>query len=48
MSGVFADTFYSIALISPVDTYFREVRRFDDLLSGGSVYTTEEVLAEEC
>jgi predicted nucleic acid-binding protein len=46
VSGVFADTFYWIALISPGDTYSGEVRRFDDLLSGGSVYTTEEVLAE--
>ena len=46
MSAVFADTFYWIALISPGDKYSREVRRFDDLLSGGHVYTTEEVLAE--
>ncbi len=45
MSGVFADTFYWIALISPGDTHSGEVRRFDDLLSGRSVYTTEEVLA---
>lgn len=46
MNGVFADTFYWIALINPADRYSQEVLRFDDLLSGGAVYTTEEVLAE--
>ena len=46
MSAVFADTFYWIALINPGDRYAREVQRFDDLLSGGNVYTTEEVLVE--
>ena len=46
MSAVFADTFYWIALINPGDRFAREVQRFDDLLSGGSVYTTEEVLVE--
>ena len=46
MSPVFADTFYWIALINPGDKYAQEVQRFDDLLSGGNVYTTEEVLVE--
>jgi len=46
VSAVFADTFYWIALINPGDRYAREVQRFDDLLSGGNVYTTEEVLVE--
>lgn len=46
MSAVFADTFYWIALISPGDAHSREVRRFDHLLSGGNVFTTEEVPAE--
>ena len=46
MSAVFADTFYWIALINPGDRYAQEAQRFDDLLSGGSVYTTEEVLVE--
>ena len=46
MSAVFADTFYWIALINPGDKYAKDVLRFDDLLSGGNVYTTEEVLAE--
>ena len=46
MSAVFADTFYWIALINPGDRYAQEVQRFDDLLSGGNVYTTEEVLVE--
>ena len=46
MSAVFADTFYWIALINPGDRFAQEVQRFDDLLSGGSVYTTEEVLVE--
>lgn len=46
MSEVFADTFYWIALINPGDRYAQEVQRFDDLLSGGNVYTTEEVLVE--
>ncbi len=46
MSAVFADTFYWIALINPGDRYAQEVQRFDDPLSGGNVYTTEEVLAE--
>jgi predicted nucleic acid-binding protein len=46
VSAAFADTFYWIALINPGDRYFQEARRFDDLLSDGSVYTTEEVLVE--
>lgn len=46
MNAVFADTFYWIALISPGDRHSQEVLRFDDLLSGGNVYTTEEVLVE--
>jgi uncharacterized protein len=46
VSAVFADTFYWIALINPGDRYAQEVQRFDDLLSGGNVYTTEEVLVE--
>lgn len=46
MNRVFADTFYWIALINPADRYARDVDRFDDLLSGGRVQTTEEVLVE--
>lgn len=46
MRAVFADTFYWIALINPADAHSQEVQRFDDVLSGGNVYTTEEVLAE--
>jgi uncharacterized protein len=46
VNAVFADTFYWIALINPGDRFAQEVQRFDDLLSGGSVYTTEEVLVE--
>lgn len=46
MTAVFADTFYWIALINPVDRHSQATLRFDDLLSGGNVYTTEEVLAE--
>jgi uncharacterized protein len=46
VSAVFADTFYWIALINPGDKYAQEVQRFDDLLSGGNVYTTEEVIGE--
>jgi predicted nucleic acid-binding protein len=46
VSAVFADTFYWIALINPGGRYSREVERFDDLLSGGSVFSTEEVLVE--
>ena len=46
MNPVFADTFYWIALTNPGDSHFQGVRRFDHLLSQGSVYTTEEVLAE--
>ena len=46
MSALFADTFYWIALTNPGDRHAQEVVRFDDLLSGGNVYTTEEVLAE--
>ncbi len=46
MSRVFADTFYWIALTNPGDSHFQDVQRFDDLLSQGGVYTTEEVLAE--
>jgi len=46
VSAVFADTFYWIALINLGDKYAQDVLRFDDLLSGGNVYTTEEVLVE--
>jgi len=46
VSRVFADTFYWIAPINPSDRYSAHVVRFDDLLSEGGVYTTEEVLAE--
>lgn len=43
---VFADTFYWIALINPVDKHAQAALRFDDLLSDGNVYTTEEVSTE--
>ncbi len=46
MNGFFADTAYWIALTNPSDQHAQDVMRFDDLFSGGSVYTTEEVLAE--
>jgi len=46
VNAAFADTFYRIALINPADGYSQEIQRFDDLLSEGGVYTTEEVLAE--
>jgi len=46
VNGVFADTAYWIALTNPADQHAQDVLRFDDLFSGGSVYTTEEVLAE--
>jgi hypothetical protein len=46
VSAFFADTLYWIALTNPGDRHAQEVVRFDDLLSGGGVYTTEEVLAE--
>jgi len=46
VNTVFADTFYWIALTNPADKHSQEVLRFDDLLSAGNVYTTEEVLAE--
>jgi predicted nucleic acid-binding protein len=46
LSAVFADTAYWIALISPVNQYAQDAARYDELLSGGLVYTTEEILAE--
>jgi predicted nucleic acid-binding protein len=46
VTAVFADTFYWIALINPVDRHAQAAQRFDDLLSSGNIYTTEEVLAE--
>lgn len=46
MRAVFADTFYWIALINPNDSRFQQAAQFDDLLSGATVYTTEEVLSE--
>ena len=46
MNAAFADTFYWIALTNPEDRHFQDVQRFDDLLSSGAVYTTEEVLSE--
>jgi predicted nucleic acid-binding protein len=45
-SEVFADTFFWIAFINPVDRHSERARRFDDLISGGKVCTTEEVLTE--
>lgn len=46
MKPVFADTFYWIALTNPVDMHSQVALRFDDLLSGRNVITTEEVLTE--
>jgi uncharacterized protein len=46
VTPVFADTFYWIALINPEDRHARAAQQFDDLLSSGKVYTTEEILAE--
>ena len=46
MNAVFADTVYWIALTNPRDSHAQDVAPFDDLLSRGKVYTTEEVLAE--
>ncbi len=46
MKAVFADTFYWIALTNPADLHSEVALRFDDLLSGGHVTTTEEVLTE--
>ena len=46
MKAVFADTFFWIAFINPVDKYADAAQRFDALLSAGTVFTTEEVLAE--
>ncbi|HEY3826855.1 MAG TPA: PIN domain-containing protein [Bryobacteraceae bacterium] len=46
MTAVFADTFYWIAFINPVDRHAKDARRFDDLLSDGNIYTMEEVLGE--
>jgi predicted nucleic acid-binding protein len=43
---VFADTFFWIALTNPEDSHSQAALLFDDLLSGGHVTTTEEVLAE--
>jgi predicted nucleic acid-binding protein len=43
---VFADTAYWIALINPFDQYAQELAQYDELLSGGRLCTTEEVLAE--
>ena len=46
MKAVFADTFYWIALTTPRDRHSQEALRFDEFFSEGTVYTTEEVLAE--
>lgn len=46
MSAVFADTFYWIALTNPADAHAQAALQFDDLLSNGNIYTTQEVLAE--
>ncbi len=46
MKPVFADTFYWIALPNPGDLHAEVALRYDDLLSGGHVITTEEVLSE--
>jgi uncharacterized protein len=46
VTAVFADTAYWIALTNPRDGHARDVERFDDLLSKGRVFTTEEVLTE--
>jgi predicted nucleic acid-binding protein len=46
VKAVFADTFYWVALTNPGDRHSQKALQFDDLLSGGNVYTTEEVLSE--
>ena len=46
MTLVFADTFYWIGLTNPEDSHSQAALRFDDLLSGGHVTTTEEILTE--
>lgn len=46
MKPVFADTFYWIALTNPGDKFSQDAFRFDDILSNGTVFTTEEVLTE--
>ena len=46
MKAVFADTFYWIALVNPVDRHAGAARAYDEVLASGAVYTTEEVLAE--
>jgi uncharacterized protein len=46
VTAVFADTFYWIALINPEDRHAGAAQRFDDLLSSGRIYTTEEILGE--
>ena len=43
---VFADTFYWIALTNPEDQHCRDALRFDQLLAGGQVSISEEVLLE--
>lgn len=46
MKGVFADTFYWVALTDPADPRFGEASAPDDQLAGTTIFTTDEVLSE--
>jgi len=46
VKGVFADTFYWIALTDPADPQFWEASALNDQLTGTTIFTTDEVLSE--
>jgi predicted nucleic acid-binding protein len=46
VKGIFADTFYWVALTDPADPRYREAIALDDRLAGSTIFTTDEVLSE--
>jgi predicted nucleic acid-binding protein len=46
VKAVFADTFYWVALTNPADARYQDASSIDDTLTGATVFTTDEVLAE--
>ena len=43
---MFADTFYWVALTNPADARYQDAVAVDDMLTGATIFTTDEVLSE--
>ena len=46
MRAVFTDTFYWVALTNPGDSRYQEAIGLDNVLSGATIVTTDEILTE--